>query len=71
MNQMQIRTIAEQAKETCFLCIWILEDLRLHEKLTDWPPDSNDKGQFPAQGKVRHLELESVSLDRRNTALYK
>lgn len=65
MNEMQVRVVADQMKEICFLCRWILEDLRLNGKLTDWPFDSNDKGQFPASGKVRHLELEQMSLENR------
>lgn len=65
MNPMQIRAITDQTKATCFACSWIDEDLRIHGKLTDWPLDSNDKGQFPASGKKRHLELEQMSIDNR------
>jgi len=68
---MQIRTIAEQTVGSCFMCKWILEDLRLHGKLTDWPPDSNDKGQFPINGKLRHLELEEASIVNRLTGMHR
>ena len=71
MNQTQIRMIAEQAKETCFLCAWTLQDLRIHGKLTDWPIDFNGKGQFPASGKLCHLELEQASIANRLTGMHR
>jgi len=68
MNPMQIRAIVGPMVETCFLCKWIEQDLQLNGKLTDWPFDSNDKGQFPTYGKLGHLELEKASLDNRLTS---
>lgn len=67
MNPMQVRAIIDQTKATCFMCSWVDEDLRLHGKLTDYPLDSNDKGQFPVAGKLRHLELEQASIVNRLT----
>lgn len=43
---------------SCFLCRWILEDIRLHGKLTDWPYDFNDKSEFPKKSKQAHIALE-------------
>lgn len=68
MNPMQIAAVLDVTLSTddpCFMCSWIEEDLRLHGKLTGWPLDSNDKGQFPASGKEKHLELERMSIDNR------
>lgn len=42
----------------CFLCRLILEDFKLSKKLTDYPFESDAKGQFPVDAKLRHIELE-------------
>ncbi len=42
----------------CFLCGWILEDVKANGKLTGHPLDYNSQPQFPVSGKIRHLELE-------------
>lgn len=42
----------------CFLCRWILEDVKKNGKLTGYPLDYNQQPEFPVQGKINHLELE-------------
>ena len=42
----------------CYLCRWILEDVKANGKLTGYPFDYNSQPQFPVSGKIRHLELE-------------
>ena len=39
-------------------CKWILEDLKLHGKLTGWPLDSFGKPEYPVDAKLRHIALE-------------
>lgn len=41
----------------CFLCKWIHQDLEKNGKLTDHPK-GNMGGQFPEEGKFKHLKLE-------------
>lgn len=68
MNPMQMAAILNvtlAAKDPCFMCSWIQEDIRLNGKLTDWPYDLNNNGQFPASGKKKHLDLERMSIDNR------
>lgn len=47
----------------CFLCKWILADLRKNGRLTGEPLDYNAQKLFPVEGKVAHLGLENVSAD--------
>lgn len=42
----------------CYLCRWILEDVKAAGKLTGYPADYTGQPQFPVSGKIRHLELE-------------
>lgn len=42
----------------CQLCRMIVEDFTLHKKLTGWPLDTFEKGTFPVEAKVRHIEVE-------------
>lgn len=44
----------------CFLCRWILEDVKANGKLTGYPMDYNDQPEFPVVGKIYHLELEGL-----------
>lgn len=52
---------------TCFLCRWILEDVKQNGKLTGYPTDHSGAPQFPASGKLRHIELETQTLDNRTS----
>lgn len=63
MDMELAKNISARRAEACFLCKWIQEDLRINGKLTDYPYDYNDHGDFPVYGKIRHLELEQASLD--------
>ena len=48
----------------CFLCKYILEDLRRNGEFTDYPKNANlEKPLFPAAAKVWHLKLEGIPLD--------
>lgn len=44
----------------CFLCSMILRDQKKNGKLTDYPID-NEKGMFPVDAKLKHIELEKGS----------
>lgn len=46
----------------CFLCKWILEDIRLNGKLTGYPKDAMGGAVFPREGKVKHIQLEGFSI---------
>ena len=61
MTKEETRALIESRAATCFLCKWIVEDARANGKLTDWPYDSNNKGQFPLEGKIVHVKLETAS----------
>lgn len=68
MDAENIKRIAGPEKDRCFLCKWILEDLRINGRLTGYPTDHQGGPVFPFQGKLRHLELEQAALDRRAAA---
>lgn len=42
----------------CFLCLWILQDHKKHEKLTGWPTSEVAGSMFPVEGKLAHIKLE-------------
>lgn len=48
----------ERRAPACFLCKWILEDIRKNGALTGYPLDLNQQAVFPREGKVRHIQLE-------------
>lgn len=51
--------LVEEAK-TCFVCRIILEDHALHGKLTGHPKDMFDKGTFPVEAKIRHIQITKL-----------
>lgn len=53
-------TALEALAPRCFLCRWILEDVKKNGKLTGYPMDYNDQPEFPVTGKICHLELEGL-----------
>ena len=65
MDAENIKRIAGPEVNRCFLCKWIMEDLRINGRLTGYPTDHSGSAGFPVVGKLRHLELEQASLDRR------
>jgi len=52
----------EQRAESCFLCKWILEDIRANGALTGYPLDANGQAVFPRAGKVEHIRLEGFAI---------
>jgi hypothetical protein len=48
--------------EACFLCKWIHQDLKLNKKLTGHPLAWSGDGEFPVEGKKKHLKLEGIDL---------
>ena len=58
MTDREIVSEALKHKDTCFMCRWILADFNANKKLTDWPYDYNNKGDFPRSGKEKHAKLE-------------
>lgn len=48
---------AELKAKGCFLCRFILEDFAKNGKLTGWPNDIFEKGTFPIEAKIRHIEI--------------
>jgi hypothetical protein len=60
-----VKSALASRSDACFLCKWILKDLDMNGKLTDWPPNANlvEKPLFPAKAKEAHLKLERISLD--------
>lgn len=61
-----LRRLDERAAG-CFLCRRIAEDLRLHGRLTGWPLDFNDHGEFPVEGKLGHLRAEGIGAEGLST----
>jgi len=52
-----------EAKEKgCFLCGFILEDFAAKGKLTGHPSDIFEKGTFPVEAKIRHIEITKYHL---------
>lgn len=47
----------ESNEKGCFLCRFILEDIEKNKKLTGYPLESDGKGQFPVEAKIRHIEI--------------
>lgn len=48
----------------CFLCKWILEDLKENGKLTEtWKDNNGWSTSFPPEAKRKHMELERIPLD--------
>lgn len=48
----------------CFLCKWILEDLKENGKLTEtWKDASGWSTSFTPEAKRKHMELERIPLD--------
>jgi hypothetical protein len=47
----------EATTKGCFLCGFILEDFAKSGKLTGYPNDIFDKGTFPVEAKIRHIEI--------------
>ena len=41
------------------MCRWIVEDFETNGKLTGYPNDFMDAGNFPRSGKEVHAKLES------------
>ena len=58
MTKEQTKALIESRVGICFLCKWIVEDSKLNGKLTDWPLEAMGRGQFPLEGKIRHIRLE-------------
>ena len=50
---------------SCFLCRWILEDLKAHGELTDEAKErpNGEKPLFPKKAKEAHLKLEGIALE--------
>jgi hypothetical protein len=48
---------AEFTAKNCFLCRFILEDFAKNGKLTGYPNDIFEKGTFPIEAKIRHVEI--------------
>lgn len=42
----------------CFLCKWILEDIRKNGTFTGYPLDYVNQPVFPRDGKLKHIMLE-------------
>ena len=59
------RVVLEYWAPTCFLCRWILQDVLDNGKLTGQPYDHAGAPQFPVNGKLKHIELETQTLDNR------
>lgn len=57
MSDLEIVTEAKRHL-ACFMCAWILEDFKKNGKLTDWPYDYTNKGDFPRASKEKHAKLE-------------
>lgn len=58
MSDLEIVTEARRHKEVCFCCRLIIEDWDTNKKLTDFPYDYNNKGDFPRASKEKHAKLE-------------
>jgi hypothetical protein len=52
----------EHKVKGCFLCGFILEDFAKNGKLTGFPNDIFDKGTFPIEAKIRHIEIMKYHL---------
>jgi hypothetical protein len=52
----------EATKKGCFLCGFILEDFAAKGKLTGHPNDIFEKGTFPVEAKIRHIEIVKYHL---------
>lgn len=48
---------AEATLKNCFLCRFIIEDFAKNGKLTGHPNDIFEKGTFPVEAKIRHIEI--------------
>ena len=53
-----LRTLLEGWAPTCWLCEWVLDDLRSLGRLSGRPIDFNGQPVFPIDGKLRHVLLE-------------
>ncbi len=64
MPEELVKTILDRLTDRigkCFLCKWIVEDLKANQKFTNYPGSAIDGNiSFPLEGKVRHLMLEEV-----------
>lgn len=58
MSDLEIVTEARRHEKVCFMCRWILTDFEANMKLTDWPYDYTNKGDFPRASKEKHAKLE-------------
>lgn len=52
----------ESKNKGCFLCKFILEDYAKNGKLTGHPNDIFEKGTFPVEAKIRHIEITKYCL---------
>lgn len=49
---------------SCFLCGWILKDIKENGKLTGWPHDYTGAPIFTKKGQLRHLVIEGIAFNR-------
>jgi hypothetical protein len=57
----------EATQKGCFLCRFILEDFAAKGKLTGYPNDIFEKGTFPVEAKIRHIEILKYNLPSKVT----
>ena len=58
MTDLEIVTEAKRHMACCFCCRLTVEDWQANGKLTDFPYDYNNKGDFPRASKEKHAKLE-------------